>query len=296
MADQDWYEILGCAVTATPEELSKAYRQMARKYHPDKNKDNPKAVEFFLQVTKAFDTLSDPKERAVYDEKVKAKLAARKRTEQMDSKRREMKQSLEAREKEVESTRLSAAQSKARQAAELARLREENKAMLQQMQERVEQEQQQQERRRQELRATSRTYNTVRLRWKKGDHTEASIRDTLGRFGAIDTVLIAPKGRRAVVVFASEHVAAAAVASADSPFKISWPKDGAPPTHLAADGAEERQEAAGGVGKRKVEESAAAPPPPPRVEREDMEDYEAETMRRMMQAAAEAKRSKVDAQ
>ncbi len=68
MAQRDYYEILGISRNAGAEELKKAYRKLAFKYHPDKNQDNKKAEEKFKEVTEAYEILSDPQKRAQYDQ------------------------------------------------------------------------------------------------------------------------------------------------------------------------------------------------------------------------------------
>ena len=67
-AERDLYETLGISRTATAEEIKKAYRRMAKKWHPDVNPGNKQAEERFKEVTAAFEVLSDPKKRGVYDE------------------------------------------------------------------------------------------------------------------------------------------------------------------------------------------------------------------------------------
>jgi molecular chaperone DnaJ len=63
----DLYETLGVSKTANDVEIRKAYRSLARKYHPDANPDDPKAEERFKEISHAHDVLSDPKKRREYD-------------------------------------------------------------------------------------------------------------------------------------------------------------------------------------------------------------------------------------
>src|SRR5688572_18578602 len=67
MAKEDYYKTLGVKRDAKPDEIKKAYRRLARKYHPDVNPGDKAAEERFKQMSEAFDVLSDPKKRAVYD-------------------------------------------------------------------------------------------------------------------------------------------------------------------------------------------------------------------------------------
>jgi molecular chaperone DnaJ len=68
MAEKDLYGLLGVGKNATPEEIKKAYRKLARRYHPDVNPGNADAEERFKAISEAHDILSDPEKRKIYDE------------------------------------------------------------------------------------------------------------------------------------------------------------------------------------------------------------------------------------
>ncbi|HEU4708559.1 MAG TPA: DnaJ domain-containing protein, partial [Methylophilaceae bacterium] len=68
MAKRDYYEVLGVNRDASEEEIKKAYRKLAMKYHPDRNPDNPKAEEHFKEAKEAYEMLSDEQKRAAYDQ------------------------------------------------------------------------------------------------------------------------------------------------------------------------------------------------------------------------------------
>ncbi|MCQ2359464.1 MAG: DnaJ domain-containing protein, partial [Phascolarctobacterium sp.] len=68
MSKRDYYEVLGVSKTATQDELKKAFRKLALKYHPDRNKDNPEAADKFKEANEAYSVLSDEQKRAQYDQ------------------------------------------------------------------------------------------------------------------------------------------------------------------------------------------------------------------------------------
>jgi molecular chaperone DnaJ len=63
----DYYKTLGVDKKATPEEIKKAYRKLARRYHPDRNPDDKQAEERFKEISQAHDVLGDPEKRKQYD-------------------------------------------------------------------------------------------------------------------------------------------------------------------------------------------------------------------------------------
>src|SRR5688572_14147976 len=68
MAKRDYYDVLGVNKDCAEDDLKKAYRRLAMKWHPDRNPDNPKAEEHFKEAKEAYEILADASKRAAYDQ------------------------------------------------------------------------------------------------------------------------------------------------------------------------------------------------------------------------------------
>ena len=67
MAKQDYYDLLGVARSAKADEIKKAYRKLAMKYHPDKNQGDKESEKKFKEISEAYEILKDDQKRAAYD-------------------------------------------------------------------------------------------------------------------------------------------------------------------------------------------------------------------------------------
>ncbi|KAK6333418.1 hypothetical protein TWF718_011231 [Orbilia javanica] len=229
-----FYELLSLEPTAQAKDVRRAYRKTALQYHPDKNPDNPSAVEKFHLLTAAQEILCDAALRAAYDNALAAKVAKKRRAEAYDSNRRQMKEELEARENSFKRQKTDADEKK----REFERLKEEGARRRKEMDERKKREADIEEEEEkaaemeldqdddQEMVAGESKFSeldrTLKVKWRRKGAGEMMDKDGLmdlfGRFGKIDECVLvsgsAEKGKKyasALLIFNNIAHAYAAV-------------------------------------------------------------------------------------
>ncbi|CAJ1073791.1 dnaJ homolog subfamily C member 17 [Xyrichtys novacula] len=241
----DLYGLLDIDSTATTTEIKKAYRKKALTCHPDKNPDNPQAVELFHQLSQALEVLTDAAAKAAYDKICAAKKQAEERNRKLDDKRKKIKLDLEARERLAESQTQEEVQTRTLE-EEIVRLREEGSRQLEEEQ-RLIREQIQREREAQQQQQTggytpassrvegsSNVTPKLKLKWKckkddetNGGYSQDVLFRLLQKYGDVLHVIVSSKKKgSALVEFATVRAAELAVkyerGLSENPLKISW--------------------------------------------------------------------------
>ncbi|KAL5008660.1 hypothetical protein ScPMuIL_014241 [Solemya velum] len=233
IAKLDLYGILEVTEDATDKEIVKAYRQRARKCHPDKNPDNPAAVDLFHKLSKALEVLTDAAAKAAYDKIIKAKKAAKARHRVLDEKRKKFKEDLEARENASQDTKVTDLEATKKLAAEIERLRKEGSKLLEQEQELLREEM-----KRSDLSSHGATEVEVspklRVKWKSkkadesnGGYDYAKLKSIFQKYGEVSNLIVSQKKKgSAIVEFGSQKAAVAALSletgEKDNPLTLSW--------------------------------------------------------------------------
>lgn len=218
-AEMDFCAVLGVTWESTKKEVTKAYRKLALKWHPDKNQSEG-AKEKFFEIFAAYEVLTDDTKREEFAKRRKAKAAKTAKQDVMDAKRREMINELEEREKAA-AVREAQRRQRARAQKEMDKLRGDGLAKLQQlMQQQEAGAAQQSERaaataaiREQEASAASAAESTsIKVKWKKSASAvdAEEIRRSFSAFGAIAGVA-AGKKRSAIVCFDTADSAVSAL-------------------------------------------------------------------------------------
>jgi len=253
----DLYEFFSVTPVSSERDITRGYKKKALRHHPDKNPDNPRAGEIFQKISKAYKILTDPAAKAAYDKWVRAKQASLRRTQELSSKRKKLKEDLELQEQ------MSAQQSEyEREAsrnieAEIARLRTEGTEWIKKQEELLRAEFQNPE---------IQEDPTLKAQWRatKNDATNGGYsRDILmklfSKYGKVLDVLVPKKNGRALIVFNNTTDASQAVlveqGLTTNPLSLTW-----------------------AAGKPAVIESQTFNPD------NDLENYELETFARLREA------------
>lgn len=242
----DLYAILAVDENATEKEIVKSYRKQALKWHPDKNPDNPEAVEVFHKLSKALEILTDAPARVAYDKILKAKKAAEKRHKELDSKRKKLKEDLELRENAAQSQKDLDVTVKKNFQAEIERLRKEGSKLLQKEQELLQEELRKTTEAKKRVEEEETITPKLKIRWKakKGDESNGgysySVLHTMfSKYGDVLNLLVSSKKNgSAILELSSQYAAQIAVENEtglpENPLTLTWLEGQSPPLGSAA--------------------------------------------------------------
>ena len=226
----DLYDILGIKSDATEKEILKAYRKRALKCHPDKNPDNPKAVELFQQLAKALEIVTDISAKAAYDKLLKAKKATEERNRSLNSKRKKFKEDLEAKEKAADERKAFETQATKNLLTEIERLRKDGSSLLEKEQQFM----------KEKIYSTLTTEDVedvdllpkIKLRWNVrkteccDQYSEQSVSAIFRKYGKISNVVFSvKKNNSAIVEFEycnSPHSVVNEIGVHTNPLTVTW--------------------------------------------------------------------------
>ncbi|KZV84661.1 DnaJ-domain-containing protein, partial [Exidia glandulosa HHB12029] len=126
----DPYELIGVAPDATEQQIKTAYRQRSLKVHPDRHPNNPDAAAKFHELNQAYNLLLDPAKKTALDESLRVKRARAERFKQFDSKRKNLVDDLEARERAFKKARVEKFESERARELEIERVKEEGRRKM----------------------------------------------------------------------------------------------------------------------------------------------------------------------
>lgn len=230
--DMDLYEMLGVPIRSSTADIKKAYRKKALQCHPDKNPDNPKAAALFHQLSKILEVLTDEAARKAYDRVLKGKKEAALRHKELDSRRKKLKEDLEAREKR-------SGYVPANQKSEAQRLREEIERLRKEGSKQVEEEvnyvlKKVQEEKNINGGAWDSSQHRIKVKWhadksdvSNGGYNYDILHKILFKYGDIVALVISPKKRgTALVEYSTERAAEMAVdlekGLSNNPLTLVW--------------------------------------------------------------------------
>lgn len=226
---EDLYEFLGIEVDASTKDITSAYRRKARKCHPDKNPDDPKAAELFHKLSTALSILLDPAGKAAYDKWLKARHAAKLRHQELSAKRKKLKEDLESKEGQHAANVAAEAAASRQMQKEIDRLREEGLRIMKEQEEKLRQEFLTKSEEDEEDAAP-----TLKVTWRakksdpsNGGYTQAMLEDVFSGFGPVHHVLVSSKRKgKALVAFEHPLDAQRAVEGArglpGNPLTVAW--------------------------------------------------------------------------
>uniref|UniRef100_A0A336MZA4 CSON008137 protein n=1 Tax=Culicoides sonorensis TaxID=179676 RepID=A0A336MZA4_CULSO len=242
----DIYGLFEVDISATEQDIRKAYRKKALSCHPDKNPDNPRAAQLFQELSKALEILLDTTARSAYDRMLNAKKAAELRNKQLDTKRQKLKSDLEERERQAQVNVLKKGtyhtQNKTPEEIfkeEFDRLRKEGSRLVEEEQELMRQQLRQEILKHESTPIWDSAKHRIKIKWKatkddstNGGYNEENLRKYLQKYGEIVVLVMSPKKYgSALVEFKTKDASEMAVqfekGNIDNPLTLEW--IGAPP-------------------------------------------------------------------